>query len=262
MQLPDLAIIALIEGVADVLPVDATGHALAVSKLAGWRAGTIAASVHLGAALALLLYLWRDMAAIGLGLWRVRRRRIEPGTVLLLKAVTAALPWIVAVAALGAVPVPGLGDLKAVGLITIVSALLMGAVDRMSMTVKRIEHLERSSALVVGVIQLLALVPGGGRVAIGRTTARLFGLERPHAYRFVLLANLPILLVEGIGRSLHYYAQGLGPTETDLLAAAVTFLLVLLAVWLTMAWIRRAGLLPFCLYRLALGAGLIALASV
>ncbi|MDR3439546.1 undecaprenyl-diphosphate phosphatase [Telmatospirillum sp.] len=262
MQLPDLAILAFVEGVADILPIDATGHALVVSKVAGWRAGTIGATVHIAAAMALLFYLWRDVLAIGLGLWRIRRRRIEPGSILLVKAAVAATPWLIVTTLLLAPPVPGLGDLTVVGAITIASALVMGLVDKMSMTVKRIEHLEYVSALVVGVIQLLALIPGVGRVAAGLTMARLSGLERPDAYRFVLLTNIPILLAEGGRSAVQYYFEGLRPADSDVLVFAVTFVFVLLAVSATTAWIRRAGLWPFCLYRLLVGGGLIALAGL
>jgi undecaprenyl-diphosphatase len=262
LQLPDLAILALVEGVADILPIDASAHGLLVSRLAGWRAGTIGAAVHLGVGAALLLYLWRDIGAIGLGLWRLRKGRVDPGAVLLFKALVAAAPWIVATSLVLAVPVAGLGDLAVVGAVTIVAAVIMLVVDRMSMTVKRIEHLEGANALVIGILQLLGLVPGVGRVAVALTVARLFGLERPDAYRFVLLANLPILLADGLSRSVQYSLQGLRPADSDVLVFAATFGLVLLAVSLTMAWVRRSGLGLFFLYRLCLGGALIALALV
>jgi undecaprenyl-diphosphatase len=262
LQLPDLVILALVEGVADILPIDGTAHALVVAKLLGWRAGTIGAAVHFGAALALLLYLWRDVALIGQGLWRLRRARIEPGTSLLAKALIAAAPWLIATALLGAPPVPTLADLSLVGGVTIVCALLMGVVDKLCMTVKRIEHLGAAAALIVGVVQLFALVPGVGRVAAALTMVRILGQERPDAYRFVLLANIPILLVDGGTHAVQYSLDGLQVAESDVMAFAVTCLFVLVALPLTMAWIRRAGLLPFTLYRLVIGIGLISLSFI
>ncbi|HXP97918.1 MAG TPA: undecaprenyl-diphosphate phosphatase [Telmatospirillum sp.] len=259
MQLPDIVIFALAEGVADILPVDATAHSLVVAKLLGWRAGTIGAAIHLGAAFALLLYLWRDVLLIGQGLWKLRRARIEPGTSLLAKALLAAFPWLAATTLLGAAPVPGLADLVLVGAVTIFCALLMGVVDKLCMTVKRTEHLSGLTALIVGVAQLFALVPGVGRVAAALTAVRMLGLERPDAYRFVLLVNIPILLADGIAHAVHYSLDGLQPSDSDFVMFGVTCGLVLLALSISMAWIRRAGLLPFALYRLLLGVGLICL---
>jgi undecaprenyl-diphosphatase len=262
LDLPDLVILALTEGVADILPIDATAHALLVSKLVGWRAGTITTAIHLGAAAALLLYLWRDIATILQGLWKLRRARIEPGTSLLAKALVCAAPWLAAVGVLGAPPVPGLSDMLLVGTVTLIAAVVMGVVDKLSMTVKRIEHLGGATALAIGVSQLFALVPGVGRVAVALTTARLLGLERPDAFRFVLLSNIPILLAAGGRSGISYYLQGVRPATSDILALTLTFVFVLVAVPLAMAWIRRRGLLPFTFYRLALGAGLIALGFV
>ena len=259
MQLPDIVILALAEGVADLLPIDATAHSLVVAKLFGWRAGTIGAAIHLGAALALLLYLWRDVTLIGHGLWKLRRGRIEPGTSLLAKALVAAAPWLVAVFLLGGVPLPSLADLSLVGGVTLASALLMGVVDKLCMTVKRTEHLGGLTALIIGVVQLLALVPGVGRVAAALTAVRLLGLERPDGYRFVLLVNIPILLADGIVHAVQYSLEGLQPAGSDFMMFGVTCIFVLLALSISMAWIRRVGLLPFTIYRLLVGAGLICL---
>lgn len=262
MQFPDLIIIALVEGVADILPLDGSAHALLVSRLLGWRAGSIAASVHLGIAAALLVYLWRDMLLIVQDLWKLRKRRLDAGARLAGKALLGALPWLLATYVLKDSPPPAFLGLAATGAVTILAALLMGLFDKLCMTVKRIEHLGGLSALAIGLVQLLALIPGVGRVAAGLTAARVIGLERPDAFRFVLLANLPILLLDGGGRALGYYLDGRNPADSDLLAFALSALFGLIAVAAAMAWIRRSGLLPFALYRLLLGAALIGLAFV
>lgn len=259
LTLTDFAILTLVEGIADVLPVDATAHALLVSKLVGWRAGSIAAAIHLGAALALLTYLWRSVGLIGLGLWRLRRMRIEPGTRLLAKALVAAAPWIAATSFLGSTSLANPAGLFMVGMVTVAAAIAMGLADRLCMTVKRIEHVGALGALFIGLAQLLALVTGVGRVAAALTMARLLGLERPAAYRFVLLACVPVLLSASAHDCVQYLRQGAHPSADHLMAVGVTYVAVLVAVSLAMAWIRRSsGLLPFVLYRLALGLGLIA----
>ena len=77
MDLPDLGILALVEGVADIVPIDGSAHAMIVSRLLGLRANGLAPAFHLGAAFALALYFWRDMALISSGLWKLRKARIE-----------------------------------------------------------------------------------------------------------------------------------------------------------------------------------------
>ena len=85
------------------------------------------------------------------------------------------------------------------------------------------------------------------------TMARMIGLERPAAYRFVLLASIPVLLVSCLRSGFLYTVQGIGPGDGDMLGLGFSFVLVWLAVAITNAWISRASLLPFALYRLVLG---------
>jgi undecaprenyl-diphosphatase len=259
LELLDLVILGLVEGVADILPIDATGHSLLLARLVGWRAGTIGVSIHLGAALALLTYLWREVGLIGTGLWKLRRLRIEPGTRLLGLALLTAAPWIIANGLMGT-QVPRLTDLAWVGAITILCAVLMGVADRLCMTVRRIEHMSAAGALLLGLVQLLALVPGVGRVAAAVTMGRLLGLERLAAYRFILLSSVPALLAAGGKSGVTYFMQGIRPTGTDILTCGITYALVLMAVSIAMSWLRRVGLLPFTVYRLMIGVLMVALA--
>jgi len=249
LEFVDVIILALIEGVAGILPLDDSGHRALLAAVSGWQAGTIGVSIQAGALLAIILWLWRDIVLIGQGLWKLRKGRVEPGARLLTKALLAALPWILMESWLGRLEIP----LALVGGLTILSALIMGAIDAMSMTVKRIEHLSPTATAAIGLIQLTALLPGIGRMAMALTMARMIGLERPAAYRFVLLATIPVLLVSTLSSGILYTVQGIGPGNGDLLGLGFSFILVWLAVALTNAWINRASLLPFALYRLVLG---------
>jgi undecaprenyl-diphosphatase len=257
LNLLQLVILGLVEGVADVLPIDATSHTLLFSRIVGWRAGTIGIAIDLGSALALALYLWRDIGLIGQGLWRLRRRRLELGARLLFKVLLAAAPWTAAVVVLGLAPLALPSSLVAVGAIVIVVGLVMAVADRLCMTVNRVEHVGVVTALIIGLVQLSAVVTGVGRVAIGLTLARMLGLERPSAYRFVLLSSIPVLLAEAYARAVVFHLDSLLPGPTELLAMGITTGLVLLAVAVVVPWTNRIGLLPFALYRLALGAVLI-----
>jgi undecaprenyl-diphosphatase len=255
VNLPDLGILALVEGVADIMPIDASAHSMLAARLSGWRAGPLAAAIHLGAILALMSYFWREMLSIAQGLWKLRKLRIEAGTRLLAKLCLTAAPLIVARSAILGVSPPKMTDLLTVGIITLVMAIVMLLADRLSLTVKRIEHIGIGTSLAIGLMQMLALVTGVGRVAIGLTTARLFGMEREDGWRFVLLASLPVLIADIVTES----APGLALGRSDLLALLASFLLILLALPIGLSLLRRAGLLPFVLYRLLFGLILVGL---
>ncbi len=256
MNLLQLCILALVEGVCDILPIDSSAHAMIVSRLMGLRAGALAPMIHLGAALALAFYFWREMGSIFSGLWKLRKARIEAGTRLLAKLLVAAIPFLVLQGEVGGIVGPRLANLFWIGVITMVCAVVMLFADRLSLTVKRIEHIGFLTSLAVGVAQIASLVTGIGRLPAALITARLFGMERSAAYKFVLLASLPILLVEAVAG----LAQGgRHPGFSDLLSFALTFILVLVALPIAFSLIRRAGLLPFALYRLLFGAILLGL---
>lgn len=256
MNLPDLGILALIEGVADIVPIDGSAHAMIVARLLSLRAGALAPALHLGAALAVIVYFWREMSLIWSGLWKLRKLRIEPGTRLLAKMLVACLPFLLIQGGVGGIAPLAVTSLFRIGVVTMICAVIMFFADRLSLTVKRIEHIGALTSLAVGVAQIAALLPGIGHVPAALIMARLFGMERTAAYRFVLLASLPILLVEAAAGQVQ---SGRQPGFSDLLAFGLSFGLVLVALPIAFSLIRRAGLTAFALYRLVFSAMLVGL---
>ena len=256
MNLTDLGLLALVEGAANIFPIDASTHSMIVARLLRLRAGGLASALHLGVALALALYFWREMALIMSGLWKLRKARIENGTRLLAKMIVAALPFLLLDEGVGGLSVPEVGSVFWIGVITIICAVLMIFSDRLSLTVKRIDHIGGLTSLAVGLAQGLALIDGIGRLPAALILARLFGMERTDAFRFVLLSSLLILLVEGVGGFLH---GNRSPGGADALALGLSFFAAIIALPIGFALMRRAGLLPFALYRLLFGVVLVVL---
>jgi undecaprenyl-diphosphatase len=256
VNLTELALLALVEGVADIFPIDASTHSMIVARLLRVRAGALAPALHLGAALALAVYFWRDMALIVAGLWKLRKGRLEAGTRLLTKMLIAALPFLLVESGLGGLSLPEVGSVFWIGVITLLCAVLMIFSDRLSLTVKRIDHIGGLTSLAIGLAQAAASIDGIGRLPAALILARLFGMERTDAFRFVLLSSLLILLVEGVGGLLH---AGRPPGGTDALAMGLTFVAAIIALPVGFSLMRRAGLLPFALYRLLVGAVLVTL---
>lgn len=253
MNLSDLGLLALVEGAADILPVDASTHAMIVGRLLRVRAGSLAPALQLGVALALALYFWREIALIGSGLWKLRKARIEAGTRLLAKMLIASLPFLLLDFGIGGVSLPEVGSVFWIGAITLFCALLMLFADRLSLTVKRIDHIGGLTSLAIGIAQMTAMIDGVGRLPAALIMARLFGMERSDALRFVLLSSLIILVVEGAAGLAH---AGHAVGGADGLALGLSFAAAMIALPIGFALIRRAGLLPFALYRLLFGAAL------
>ena len=129
--------------------------------------------------------------------------------------------------------------------------------DVFGMTVRRLDHLTGRSALLIGLAQVLALVPGTSRAGI--TAARILGFERREAARFSILIAIPAILGAGVLQGAELWQRGDVELGYDaLLTAALAFASALLAVAAMMVWLRRASYAPFVIYRIVIGVALLA----
>ena len=113
---------------------------------------------------------------------------------------------------------------------------------------------DASIGLIIGVAQVLALIPGTSRSGITMTAARALGFERVEAARFSLLLAIPAILGAGSLAGHDLYRSGnvvLG--HEALVCAVLSFLVALIAIVLMIGWLRRASFTPFVVYRLLLG---------
>ena len=115
-----------------------------------------------------------------------------------------------------------------------------------------------AAALFIGLSQVLALIPGTSRSGITMTAARLLGYERSEAARFSMLLAIPAILAAGSLTGFDLYKAGDAQLTLDAaIAAGLAFVSALLAIIAMMSWLRRASFLPFVIYRILLGGGLL-----
>ena len=147
-----------------------------------------------------------------------------------------------------------LRSVEVIGWTTLGFGLLLGLADRVGMTVRRLEHMSYGSALAIGLAQVLALVPGTSRSGITMTMARFLGFERADAARFSLLLSIPAIAGAGMLKGIHlWHADDMDLTLDALTAAGLSFVSALIAIMVMMSWLKRAGFMPFVIYRVLLG---------
>jgi undecaprenyl-diphosphatase len=110
-----------------------------------------------------------------------------------------------------------------------------------------------SSALIIGVAQALALIPGTSRSGVTITAGRFLGFTRPEAARFSFLLGIPAMAGAGVLTVTDAIAEGDAITMDAFYAAILTFFAGLAAIAFLMALVRRMSLLPFVIYRMILG---------
>lgn len=264
MLLPHLVTLALIQGITEFLPISSSAHLILLPYVTGWpdQGVVIDVAVHLGTLCAVVLYFRAEvwgMAAGGVGLLRGRS---GPGVRLALQIALATLPAVAVGLALHEFA-PDLfrmipGNERFVGLViagtTIGFGLLLWIVDRACLSVRRVEHLTYGDALMIGVAQAVALIPGTSRSGITMTAGRLLGMERTEAARYSMLLSIPVILAAGSVATLDVLEAGDLALGIDaLMAAALAFLSAWIAIAVLMRWLRVASFLPFVIYRLILG---------
>lgn len=262
MTLLHLIVLALVQGITEFLPISSSGHLILIPLVADWPDQGLAldVAVHVGTLLAVMLYFWRDMLAMLLGLLNLLRGRRTEGSRLVGLILLATLPVVVAgflAQRLGAME--GMRTVLVIGWATLVFGILLWLADRLGMTIRRVEHMSVGAAFLIGLSQVLALIPGTSRAGVTMTVARLLGFERDDTARFSMLLSIPTILAAGTLAGLDLAQDGNAALGISaMLAALLAFGAALLSIWGLMWWLRRATYMPFVLYRLLLGAGLLA----
>ena len=253
-----ILVLAIVQGLTEFLPISSSGHLILSPYLFGFGDQGLAfdVAVHLGSLSAVLAYFRHDVWQIAVG-WL---RSLAPGAS---GSGDSRLGWAIIVATLPVV-LAGLalksiveGDLRAPWVIaatTILFGLLLGWADLRGRRVRDIEDITLRDALIIGMSQVLALIPGTSRSGITMTAGLWLGLNRAAASRFSFLLSIPTILASSalVTRDLlqseavvDWYALGLGVV----LSGATAYL----AISLFLRFIERIGMWPFVIYRLLLG---------
>ncbi len=261
-----LIVVALVQGITEFLPVSSSGHLMLISSVTGWsdQGPVIDVAAHVGTLVAVLVYFWREVWDLMLGARDLMRGRGGPRVRLLLFVI------------LGSLPLLGAGyafhhygwdnavrGVEVVGWTTLVFGVLLFFGDRVGMTLRRMEHIAVADALIIGLAQILALIPGTSRSGITMTAARLMGFERREAARYSFLLAMPAIAGAGLLKGLQLYRTGDAELTTAALTAAGLALVVALpAIALLMRWLERASFTPFAIYRVILGGAILYLVYV
>ncbi len=261
MSLLHLIIVAIVQGVTEFLPISSSAHLILIPLTGEWpdQGPTIDIAVHVGSLGAVLLYFRQDVGAMLGGLFSLVRGRYTPGARLFVLIILGTLPSLLAGYLLASNGF--MHDLRSplvIAWATVGFGILLWVVDGFCMRVNRIEQLGYGSILIIGIAQVLSLIPGTSRSGITITAARGLGFERADAARISLLLSMPVILAAGGYQTMEVVQSGQLALGMDaLLAAALAFVAALLAVALMMRWLRHASYTPFVIYRLILGAGLL-----
>ena len=257
------AILGIVQGLTEFLPISSSAHLILVPKLLGWNdqfldSAAYDVMLHLGTLLALVVYFWRDLLRL-LAAWlrSIGRRSVGDHS-------DARLAWlllisVVPAAVLGAA-LEGFFDrafrdaLAWVAVFILVGAALLWLAERWATRDRDLSQMTVRDATMMGIGQALALFPGTSRSGITIAAGLFLGLERAAAARFSFLMAVPVIAGAGLWKARTLAGTGLQGAQADQLLVGVTVSAVsgFLAVWFLLAFLRRNSTAVFIAYRLVL----------
>ena len=253
MDVLQVVVLAVVQGVTEFLPISSSAHLILVSHLAGWPDQGLAfdAAVHLGSLLAVLVYFRRELADIVGSALHLRQ---DASTALLGRVAVATVPVVVAGALFKPWIETELRSTEVIATATIAFALALWFADRRRGEARDEHGLTVTQAVMIGIAQAMALVPGTSRAGITITAALLLGLSREGAARFSFLLAIPAIAGAALLSASEAATGGDAPAWGDLaIGFGLSAVCAYACIAAFIALVHRTGMTPYVLYRIALG---------
>jgi undecaprenyl-diphosphatase len=262
---------AILQGVTELFPISSLGHAVVAPALLHWPIDQNApgflpflAIMHVGTSIALLGYFWRDWLGFAVSVVKFRDPVGAPDRRLFWRVVVATIPAVIIGFLFEKILRQGFALPKLAAVFLIVNGAMLYAADRVKRRSPRpIAELGWFQALLIGVFQCLALIPGLSRSGATMAGGYLCGLSHEDAARFSFLTATPIILGAAVleGPKLLRHGESFGPLA--IFAGVVAGVTAFISTVILMRWFKShevKGFDPFALYCAVAGlAALIAL---
>lgn len=262
MPLLHLALVALIQGLTEFLPISSSGHLILLPNLTGLddQGLMIDVAVHVGTLGAVILYFRADVALAfrGLGHLATGQRRSPPAR-FAFGLIVATIPVIIAGLVIKLMGWDAaLRSVAVIGWATLGFGLVLYWADRTGTLNRVTPHWTLKDAILMGLAQALALIPGTSRSGITITAARRLGFDRPDAARLAMLMSIPTILASGALLGLEVVADGdITGLRDAAIAAVLAMLAALAALAIMMRLARSISFTPYVIYRVVLGLALL-----
>jgi undecaprenyl-diphosphatase len=257
-------VLGIVQGATELLPISSSGHLILVPWAANWHYlethesfnKTFDVALHLGTLVAVVGYFWSDIVRYVVAWFgTLRRRRIETADERIAWAVAAAtIPAAIAGAVGESVIEKHLGDPWQIAVALAVFGVLLWLADRLPQQ-RGLEDVGIRNGFLIGLAQVLALIPGVSRSGITITAARAWKLERDDAARFSFLLLVPVVLGAVVYKGLkNVVLEPLPPGSTGpfVVGTLASVAVGLVAIKALLGYVRRHDYTIFAAYRVAL----------
>ena len=257
-----VAVLGVVQGITELLPISSTAHMRIVPTLLGWKdpGSAFSAAMQLAALAAVISYFWSDIRSLAFGSIRAFQRRdfsdwsFRFVVWIGLATVPIGLAGLLLSHTLNTCESP-LRSLPVIGLSCIVMAALLAIAELYCNHKRSLDHVTLTDALIVGFAQVGALIPGVSRSGSTLTAALFLDLKREEAARFSFLLGLPAITLAGLKElwelhKAHLDAHGWSMLAVGLIVASLS---AFIAIWGLLRILEKFSAWPFVAYRAFIG---------
>jgi len=256
------AVLCLIQGATEYLPVSSSAHLILIPRFLGWADQGLAfdIAVHVGTLLASIVYFRQDIIHITRD-WAmsiVTQKSSVNGRVGWCILI-ASVPLAAAGASFNHLAATSLRSMAVIAATTLAFGLLMLYADNYRRGKNTIRSITYKQVILIGLGQALAIIPGTSRSGITMTVGLLLGLSRAEAAKFAFYLAIPAILMAGGWQSLQLLQRDI---QVNWLlfgySVVITAIIAFLCIHYFLRFIERIGMLPFAIYRIVLAVVLFA----
>ena len=245
----EILILSLIQGVAEFIPVSSSSHLIVVSKYLNFNEQSLSidVSLHMGSFLAVVVYFYKDL----LSFFKNR--------FLFLKIFISSVPvMIVGFFLVKFGLVDKIRNLETIAWMTIIFGILLYISDRFNLNKSLEKNFTYKSAIIIGLFQILSLIPGVSRSGIAITAARLLNFDRVDSAKISFFLSIPVLgAVSFFGLKNLIAEDNFYLMKLNLLSAIFSFIFSLITIKYFLKYIKNFNLNLFVYYRILLGLALL-----
>jgi undecaprenyl-diphosphatase len=246
----------IVQGITEFLPVSSTAHLTLLPWILGWKnpGNVFDVALHFGTAIAVITFFFRDwIRLVTAGLTKPKTQDGRLFWYLVLATIPGALAGVVLDEYMSVFSNPLL-----VGILLIVMGIVLYLCDKAGKSEIHLEEMGLKRSVLIGIAQVLAIIPGVSRSGITMSVGRAAGIDRESIAKFTFLLSTPIILGDAL-----YHAKDLAGVNIDALSflvAVVTAAVVgLLSIRFLLNYLRTRSFLVFTVYRFVFGIFIIAL---
>ena len=254
-------ILSAIQGITEFLPISSSGHLQILPVLTNLEKQPliIDISVHLGTLGGVIIFFYKDIIILIKSFPSLLQGRKTANSNTLIMIIIATFPITIVGGVVWVTDTVYLfRNIETIAWATLGFGLLLYISDRFFLTVRNIESINFFQAIIFGLAQVIAIIPGTSRSCIVITFARFFGYKRVDATKFAMLLSIPAILLPGVVSVIELIQSKNIQLQYDFfISLFISFIFSLIAITILMKWIKNSSFSLFAFYRIIIGAMLL-----